>query len=141
MQKISPQAYRSLRLDILSNPLSSETYIRFGEELFREGKEVMAVKQIGLTRDMKNTHVLGAEAETENILSRWDSETTASLRTYNYWKNVTEEKPDYRDAYIQLAIASDKLKKTDEAELYLDRAESLDPNNITLSFVKAHLGL
>jgi len=141
MQKISPQAYRSLRLDILSHPLSSETYIRFGEELFREGKEVMAVKQIGLTRDMTNTHVLGAEAETENILSRWDSETTASLRTYNYWKNVTEEKPDYRDAYIQLAIASDKLKKTDEAELYLDRAESLDPNNITLSFVKAHLGL
>lgn len=73
--------------------------------------------------------VLGAQVEQKLEIS------------YEFWKRVIQEKPDYRDAYVQLAIVTSQLKKTDEAKMYIERAAELDPNNATTAHVREDLGL
>lgn len=50
------------------------------------------------------------------------------LRNVEFWKNVTVEKPNYRDAYMEVAILDYRLGKTSESKLYLEKALILDPN-------------
>lgn len=44
------------------------------------------------------------------------------------WEKIVEEKPNYRDGYLQLAILHYKLYKNDKAKEYLNKALDLDPN-------------
>lgn len=46
----------------------------------------------------------------------------------SFWKNVVVQKPDYRDAYLELAILEYKLGDKEQAKFYLDKSLILDPN-------------
>ncbi|EKD85704.1 MAG: hypothetical protein ACD_37C00649G0002 [uncultured bacterium] len=72
------------------------------------------------------TNVLGAVAELEE-----EKENTEVK--YAFWQNVVKNKPDYRDAYIQLAALSYQLSKLEEGKNYLTEVETLDPNNPFIS--------
>ena len=55
--------------------------------------------------------------------------TTKILKaSYLYWKKIAEEKPDYRDAYIQAGSLTYQLDNIDEAKRLLQKAQDLDPN-------------
>lgn len=45
-----------------------------------------------------------------------------------HWQEVVKEKPDYRDAYFELALLSYRLKRITEAKMYLEKVLELDPN-------------
>lgn len=47
-----------------------------------------------------------------------------------YWQEVINEKPDYRDAYIALAVISFNNKDCPNTKFYLDKAYDLDPDNL-----------
>lgn len=44
------------------------------------------------------------------------------------WEQIVSEKPDYRDAYLQLALFHYKLYENEKAKDYLQKALELDPN-------------
>ena len=44
------------------------------------------------------------------------------------WEEVVQEKPNYRDAYFELAVLSYRLNKIDDAKRYLTKVFALDPN-------------
>jgi len=50
------------------------------------------------------------------------------VQSYETWKEIIAEKPEYRDGYVMLAYYAQEIGKTDEAKEYLQRVLSLDPN-------------
>jgi len=50
------------------------------------------------------------------------------LRSYDEWKRIVEEKPEYRDGFVMLAWYAKELGKTDEEKTYLQKVKNLDPN-------------
>ena len=57
-----------------------------------------------------------------------NKDVTELTRSYDEWKRVVEEKPEYRDGYVMLAWYAKELGKTDEVLRYLQKIGSLDPN-------------
>ena len=55
-------------------------------------------------------------------------ETVTLTRSYDEWKRIVEQKPEYRDGYVMLAWYAQELGKIEEAKGYLQKAQSLDPN-------------
>ena len=51
----------------------------------------------------------------------------------DYWEKVAEEKPDYRDAWIQISIRYWQLYETSKAKEVLAKAKEIDPNNETVA--------
>lgn len=44
------------------------------------------------------------------------------------WKEVARERPDYRDAYFELALLNYRLERFAQARFYLRKVFELDPN-------------
>jgi len=131
-----PQSYDQYRKALLNNPFSIDSYIRFGQALYTQGNGDAASKQIAVA-----TNVLGAQTEFSTILSEWNYASSAKERSYVYWKQIITTYPEYRDGYIQLAQASYDLARFDEAKTYLNRAQTLDPNNTLISRIQKEMGL
>ncbi len=53
------------------------------------------------------------------------------------WEQILEERPDYRDGWVQLAAIYYKADQTDKARQALLKAKTLDPTNeVVLNFEK-----
>lgn len=121
-----PQPYLSYRTHILSSPLLSFAYFQFGDALHLQGKFSQAQEQLAFVSDItSSSKVLGVQ-------SGWFEETDNQEKEYTYWKAMTEKRPEYKDAYIQLAVSSYKTKRMDEAKSALTDALRLDPNNLEI---------
>ena len=59
---------------------------------------------------------------------RLSDENIKILNDLVFWQNVAEERPDYRDAYFNLALLNYQLKDFDKASENLKKALSFDPN-------------
>ncbi|MBI4099396.1 tetratricopeptide repeat protein [Candidatus Microgenomates bacterium] len=46
-----------------------------------------------------------------------------------FWQKVTDQFPNYRDAYLKLAILSRQLNRTFDAQKFLNKALEIDPNS------------
>jgi len=49
-----------------------------------------------------------------------------------YWEKQIEEKANYRDAYLELALLNYQTKRPALSRFYFEKAKELDPNNITV---------
>ena len=45
----------------------------------------------------------------------------------NTWQGIIKKFPDFKDAYLQLAVLEFRLKNYDKARFYCDKALFLDP--------------
>jgi tetratricopeptide (TPR) repeat protein len=63
-----------------------------------------------------------------NDYKTFKSERDLVYKEIEYWKNVISQKPDYRDAYLKLAILEYKLGDKNESKLYLEKSLILDSN-------------
>lgn len=148
-------SYLPQRLAILADPYSPEPYVRFAFLLKNDGDANKAKKQLFIAQDTLqrpplpfplnltpiSSSVLGMYATPNDIIVSWRKEEEARLYAYQYWKRVAFEKPDYRDAYITLAVLLYQLGKIDEAKIALDRVFVLDPNNHFAVSLKILFGL
>ena len=48
-----------------------------------------------------------------------------------YWRGIVSKYPDYKDAYLQLAIVSYQLGDADEAKGAIGKVLEIDPNDAT----------
>jgi Flp pilus assembly protein TadD len=64
------------------------------------------------TNPSKDTKVLGSQT-----------------RSLEYWKNILEEHPDYRDAYLSAAKSALAENNTKEALVFINQALEIDPND------------
>lgn len=57
----------------------------------------------------------------------------------SFWESKIKQFPNFRDAYIRLAILNWKVHLDDQAKLYLDQAKKIDPNNETVKKLQSML--
>jgi len=55
------------------------------------------------------------------------------------WQKVLEEKPDYRDGWLKMAVYLIKVRKINEAKEALEKAKELDPNYEIIREIEARI--
>jgi len=76
--------------------------------------------------------VVGVELQkNQDELKRRDVLHEALASHQEYWKEVVEKYPDYKDGYFQLAIVSYQLGDTDRAKGAIGKVLEIDPNDAT----------
>lgn len=108
-------------LPILTNPYSSETHMKIASKLWKNGYHNQAKRELVLADDLSaNVYY--------SVLGVWSQQPIKLERDFTYWKEITKQKPDYRDAYIQAGSIATTLGYIKEAEYLFDKSRELDPN-------------
>jgi len=150
MSYITPKPLVLERMNILSSPFSSTYYLLFGKQLYALGDLQKATVELQLAEQMSTLllpfpsltpRVLGAQSEPVDTIRHWEQEQTYVYRAYTYWKTVIQKYPDYRDAYLTLAVLCIRMDNTDEAILHINTAYTLDPNNEIVKVLAGQLGV
>jgi hypothetical protein len=135
-------AIEQQKIAILMQPYTPHVYQIFSKTLYNTGALDQAMYQLHLSQQVPvamsflQTNVLGVTTGqgTDGIdlsfyIDRWDQQ-------YQFWKQMTLERPSYRDAFVQLAYAAYHIHHFDETSNAIATAISMDPNNTTLLAVR-----
>ncbi len=123
----------------MQNPLSIDKHVNLAVSLRALGYSTRAENELTYASSLKsnlvpNSWVLGASTvDPDIILNNWQHERSNLEGQLNYWQNIVAQKPDYRDAYLELASLSYQLSRFSEAKNYLNQAVALDPNGTTVN--------
>jgi tetratricopeptide (TPR) repeat protein len=117
-------------LPALKEPFSSTTHMEIASKLWETGLHAQAKQEIALAQELmssKDMSVLGMSTSPASLLQEWESQPHKREEEYRYWKTILEQKPDYRDAYIQAAVFAYELGNIEIASDLLHKAYTLDP--------------
>lgn len=132
--------FEQAKQSLLKDPNDFQSQITLAEEFlannqFEEAERTLLLAQKIYDLRFMNydleSQVLGEEANSK-LAELWqrklysDPEDIKKLITV--WEKIIEEKPDYRDAYLQLAYLHYKFYENEKAKEYLEKAIELDPN-------------
>ena len=150
MSFITPKSLTLERINVLSSPFSSAHYVLLGKQLYALGDLQGATVELRLAEQIATylfpfssltPRVLGVQSEPSDIIHDWEQDRTYVHRAYSFWKTIIEQNPDYRDAYLTLAVLCIRMDNTDEAILNLKTAYALDPNNELVKVLAGQLGV
>lgn len=114
--------------DITSHLLLVQEYLKRGELSEVERELTLAQGLVEKNPPTTNSAVLGTSLSPLKILENIKNEPQRIRQEISFWEKVVSEKPDYRDAYLQLAILNHQVYENDKAKRYLKKALDLDPN-------------
>lgn len=123
---INQSSERSVKLSaVLLSPTSSSAHLALATFLRQEGYLPAARQELAVFAE-QNSNVLGAHTSLE-LLRTWEDEPGQLARAFSFWQHLAEQKPDYRDAFLQLSLAAYQLGNIPEARTAASRALALDP--------------
>ncbi len=114
--------------DVSSHLLLSQEYLAAGNLLAVERELALADILTTNYQLLTTNKVLGTTLSPLLIWGKIKDEPKQIQAEISFWEKIVEEKPGYRDAYLQLAIASYKIYQTEKAKEYLQKAKEIDPN-------------
>jgi len=125
-----------LKMRLLNNPYDFKSHLELAEKLlgnnqFEQAEQALLVaQQIKILGD-KDTKILG-EKTNSKISELWQREYYSNpkdiKRLISAWEKIVQEKPNYRDGYLQLAILNYKIYENQKALESLKKALEIDPN-------------
>lgn len=86
---------------------------------------ITALAALNSEKQRTRLRILGMQAQVK-----------ADQKTIYQWEQITQERPNYRDGWIWLAVAYYKNNDKEKAHQALQKAKEIDPNNETLSQIK-----
>ena len=138
--------FQLLKERLIRNPNNFEANLQMAENFLENNQLEEAERSLrlaqqhlrggGAPRNFGGRHlggkmILGEQAETK-LDELWQkkqySDPEDIRKLISAWEKIVEEKPNYRDGYLQLAILYYKLYENDKAKEYLNKALDLDPN-------------
>lgn len=148
---VSPKTnFQKIKEQLVKNPNDFEAHLQLAEKFLENNQFEEAERTLLLAQNRRQTTGPGlAEAEPragnieqrENVLGEKDNLKLEELwerkhysdpkdirRLIAAWEKILEEKPDYRDGWLQLTILHYKLYEDEKAKKCLEKALELDPN-------------
>jgi tetratricopeptide (TPR) repeat protein len=131
--------FQKIKEKLIKKPTDFEAHLRLAEKFlennqFEEAERALLLaqnrQQATDDREPKNK-VLGEEANTklEELWARKHSSDPKDIqRLIAAWEKILEEKPDYRDGWLQLTVLHYQLYEDEKAKESLEKALELDPN-------------
>lgn len=86
---------------------------------------IAAMSALNSEKQRTEQRILGLQAQIQT-----DQETIYK------WEQLTQERPNYRDGWVQLAVLYYKNGEKQKALLALQKAQEIDPNNESLSQIE-----
>lgn len=126
--------------DLSSHLLLAQEYLKRGNIESVEREFLLAQQLTNQQPETSSRSVLGAALSPIKILEKIKNEPQRIKNEISFWEKVVAEKPDYRDAYLQLAILNYQIYKNDKAQEYLKKAKELDPNFEATKEIEKTLG-
>ena len=113
---------QSLKENLLKNPNNAEIKLKNIEALLKEN-QFQASEEI-----LKSI----SQDQNGDLNQLWQekhySDPEDIKELIKAWEKIIEDKPQYRDAYLQLAILNYKIKEIQKAKDNLNKALEIDPN-------------
>ena len=125
---------------LAANPNDFRQHLQLGQKLlanqqFDEAeKELLLAERINQVSPVPSSDqkVLGAQKETQ-LEELWQEKHTHDPRDIQQlivaWEKIIQEKPNYPDAYLQLAVLYLNSGNSQKASESIQKALELDPNN------------
>lgn len=121
---------------VFVSPFSMIPHKNLGLALWDAGAREDAKREILLAIELRaptsqapaDSQVLGTTTDPEDLLQIWENSPRMEAAAFKFWQQVTISHPDYRDAYIQLALVSYNQGNLTATKTYLAAAAALDPN-------------
>ncbi|MFC1647135.1 tetratricopeptide repeat protein [Patescibacteria group bacterium] len=136
-------------LEVLKKPQDPITHLHLADKYWNIGKSNSALVEINISQRLLDkkpnlvnpsssvTNILGASSSPVETWKKWHEEPIKLQEDYNYWQEIVDKHPDYRDAYVKTAYYAFLLGKKDKALLLLNKAKTIDPNHTqTQKFIK-----
>ena len=117
-----PLTYSDNLIDVFTHPFSALTHENLAQILQNSGAETLADRELAIVAEL--SPVLGAD------ISAKAQQREAEMI---FWRHILVSRPDYRDAYVQLAALTYEAGSLTQTHAYLLKAQVLDPNNATVN--------
>ncbi len=126
--------FQQAKEKLLRNSRDSQSQITLAKEFLINNQLEETEKILFLTQNQinqANNQVLGKQTVQE-LGELWQKKLYSDPKEIRklilVWEEIIMEKPNYRDAYLQLAYLHYKLFENEKAKKYLQKAIELDPN-------------
>jgi len=138
------QAKIKYRQDILSNNRISAKHVQLAEIFWLSSLPQEAKKELAIADSLMMVYpqpkaVLGLS--TQDLLDSWEKNRHDLLSQFDYWSNIAADKPDFRDAWLALAVLAYDMNRPAETREFLTKAKQLDPNNSNIASLERDLGI
>lgn len=132
-------SFERAKTTVMLYPNDQSAHLFLAQEYLKRGNPEAVERELLLAANLSSlrpssifhlpsSSVLGASLSPLKILARIKNEPQRIRKEISFWEKVIEEKPDYRDAYLQLAILNYQLYENKKAQEYFRQATELDPN-------------
>ncbi len=128
-------ALEQAKLTVMLSPQSLSPHLLLAQEYLKRGdlegteRELLLAQTLATANRLgSNNSVLAASLSPLKVLERIKNEPQRVRGEIAFWEKVILDKPDYRDAYLQLALLNYQSYEKDKAKFYLGKAIELDPN-------------
>lgn len=134
---VSPSflALEQAKIGVMLSPKSLSPHLLLAQEYLKRGdleemeRELLIAQTLATANRLSsNNSVLATSLSPLKVLEQIKNEPKRIRGEISFWEKVILEKPDYRDAYLQLAILSYQSYEKEKAKSYLGKALDLDPN-------------
>ncbi len=115
----------------IQNAFASSHHLTLAEHFKNIHDGANTDREIALAKDLLSLQkgsVLGVSSTLQETLNAWQQEPIALRQSLEYWMNVIEKHPDFRDAYIQASYIESRLGNTKKSLELLELAKRLDPS-------------
>lgn len=126
--------FQQAKQKLLKNPNYFEAQITIAEKFLENNQFENAEKALLLAQKQFGnpvSQVLGEQTNPQ-LKELWQkkiySDSKEIEKLISLWKKIIEEKPNYRDGYLQLVYLHYKIYENEKAKEYLQKAIELDPN-------------
>lgn len=120
--------YVKLKLETIKRVNDPTAYTRLALYLDYNGLERQAYENFRVAQNLfLQTNVLGAQNSPFSVYKQLQEQKKVIANQADYWKEISQQKPDFRDAYLQLGVLLYKLGDYDLAKKALNKAFEIDP--------------
>lgn len=114
---------QNLTQQLLNDPQNLKKQLELIEILLENNQFNEAEKILLLATEKQNNDQIKSLWQKKYLNNPQDIE-----KIIDFWEKIIIEKPNYRDAYLQLAILNYRIWQNEEAKKYLEKALITDPN-------------
>lgn len=112
---------------VLKNPKDAHAHILLSQ-IFKKNNDLDRASEEALIANSLNLY--SKEIKDEMIsLNQLKAKRGLLQKELNYWESISNQKTNYRDAFLQKAELMYQLKNISAAKVDLQKAIELDPNN------------
>ena len=113
--------------EVLNSPFNPQSHLNLAKVYLGIGNLEEAERELFLAENLASTKSQEL-ISLEEMLKKKRERPRKIRQEISFWEKIIKEKPDYRDAYFQLAVLYYQIGQKGEVGKYLQKTLDLDPN-------------